>query len=109
MTTNSDKITDNKNFSQKNENFIEKIKKFKEEDGVSWKKIANKIYYAIEQNEEYNQHYRLNAVIDHEEDDVIRKFADALENAVKRNQKSTSLNSEKIPLKNICFLLEINQ
>lgn len=109
MTTNSDKITDNKNFSQKNENFIEKIKKFKEEDGVSWKKIANKIYYAIEQNEEYNQHYRLNAVIDDEEDDVIRKFADALENAVKRNKKSTSLNGEKNPIKKYLFSFRINQ
>ena len=96
MTTNSDKITDNKNFPKKMKISL-KNKKIQRRRWGFLEKIANKIYYAIEQNEEYNQHYRLNAVIDDEEDDVIRKFADALENAVKRNKKSTSLNGEKNP------------
>lgn len=103
LATNGDKTGDKTKISEKNKKNIEAIKNFKEENGLSWSYIANEIYDKIEEDEKLEKEYL--SVMTDDEEDVRRKFSDALENAIKRNQKRTTLNYKKITLEKICTIL----
>ncbi|MDG4947588.1 hypothetical protein NYR72_02930 [Actinobacillus equuli subsp. haemolyticus] len=90
--TNWDK---NRDKLEKDENIFGVIKKYKDDEGLSWSKLAKEIYNKLtEANDEY--------LTAEEEKQIIKNFSENLKRAVSRKQESTKMGEKKVFLQDIC-------
>ncbi|MDE8034540.1 sel1 repeat family protein [Actinobacillus equuli subsp. equuli] len=95
--TNWDK---NRDKLEKDENIFGVIKKYKDDEGLSWSKLAKEIYNKLtEANDEY--------LTAEEEKQIIKNFSENLKRAVSRKQESTKMGEKKVFLQDICAHLKL--
>lgn len=97
MDENQDKSTQN----EKNNDIFNKIHQYKEQKELSWSKLAQKIY--LEHTKDSDEH-----LTSKEEEDLIKKFTQNLRKAISRRTTKIKMGEDKIFLKDIFSILDID-